>query len=106
MELIQDITSYCLEHSAEAEACDLLMEIEKIDVIEDLVSKDTHERVCLYLTRFTVHTHTHTHTHVAFTHVVINVLLSSVMCAQLCEVCSRAGGLHSVEHCSQDVSQV
>lgn len=59
MELIQDITSYCLEHSAEAEACDLLMEIEKIDVIQDLVSKDTHERVCLYFTRFTTHTHTH-----------------------------------------------
>ena len=67
MELIQDITSYCLEHSAEAEACDLLMEIEKIDVIQDLVSKDTHERVCLYLTRFTMHTHTHTRTH-TYTH--------------------------------------
>jgi len=49
--LVRDITIYCLDHSAEAEACDLLMEIEKIDMIDDLVSEDTHERVCLYLTR-------------------------------------------------------
>lgn len=51
MGLVQDITIYCLDHSAEAEACDLLMEIEKIDMIDDLVSEDTHDRVCLYLTR-------------------------------------------------------
>ena len=78
MELIQDITTYCLEHSAEAEACDLLMEIEKIDIIENLVSKDTHERVCLYLTRFKVHTHTHTHTAIGR---VIFHQCSSLFCA-------------------------
>ena len=29
----------------------MLMEIEKIDMIVELVSKDVHERVCLYLIR-------------------------------------------------------
>ena len=52
MGLVRDICVYCLEHSAEAEACDLLMEIEKISFIIDLVTEDIHERVCLYLTRF------------------------------------------------------
>ena len=42
---------YCLQHSAEAEACDLLMEIEKMDMIVELVSEDIHDRVCLYLIR-------------------------------------------------------
>ena len=50
--LVRDICVYCLKHSAEAEACDLLMEIEKISFIIDLVTEDIHERVCLYLTRF------------------------------------------------------
>lgn len=50
--LVRDICVYCLEHSAEAEACDLLMEIEKVDFIIELVSEDIYERVCLYLTRY------------------------------------------------------
>ena len=54
--LVRDIAIYCLEHNAEAEACDLLMEIEKIKLIVDLVSEDIQDRVCLYLTRYTPHT--------------------------------------------------
>ena len=50
MGLVRDIAMYCLQHSAEAEACDMLMEIEKITMIEDIVTKDIHNRVCLYLT--------------------------------------------------------
>ena len=50
--LVETISKFCLDHSAEAEVCDMLMEIEKIDMIVELVSKDVHERVCLYLIRW------------------------------------------------------
>ena len=50
--LVRDICVYCLKHSAEAEACDLLMEVEKVELIGELVSEDIYERVCLYLTRW------------------------------------------------------
>ena len=49
--LVTEICKYCLKYSAEAEACDLLMEIEKIEMIFDLVTEDISDRVCLYLTR-------------------------------------------------------
>ena len=49
--LVTEICQYCLKYSAEAEACDLLMEIEKIRMIFDLVTEDISDRVCLYLTR-------------------------------------------------------
>ena len=49
--LVVDIASYCLQHSAETEACDLLMEIEQIDLIVSLVTTETFGRVCLYLSR-------------------------------------------------------
>ena len=49
--LVTEICKYCLHYSAEAEACDLLMEIEKIEMIVDLVTVDISDRVCLYLTR-------------------------------------------------------
>ena len=58
--LVRDISVYCLAHNAEAEACDLLMEIEKIGMIVDLVSEDTYHRVCLYLTRCDARTDVHT----------------------------------------------
>ena len=51
MTLVREICEYCLRYSAEAEACDLLMEIEKIEMIVDLVTEDISDRVCLYLTR-------------------------------------------------------
>ncbi len=49
--LVRKLAVFCLEHSAESEACDMLMEIEKIDMMLELVSEDVHERVCLYLVR-------------------------------------------------------
>ena len=51
LDLVKGISEFCLEHSAEAEVCDMLMEIEKIDMIVDLVERDVHDRVCLYLIR-------------------------------------------------------
>ncbi len=40
-----------MAHNAEAEACDLLMEIENVNFLIDYVEKDTYARVCLYLLR-------------------------------------------------------
>ncbi len=51
LDLVKCISEFCLEHSAEAEVCDMLMEIDKIDMIVELVDQDVHERVCLYLIR-------------------------------------------------------
>ncbi len=51
LELVRKLAVFCLEHSAESEACDMLMEIEKIDMLFELATEDVHERVCLYLTR-------------------------------------------------------
>ena len=49
--LVHSIVVYCLDHSSESEAVDLLMEIDHIPLVKDLVKEDTYQRVCLYLTR-------------------------------------------------------
>uniref|UniRef100_A0AC34PXR3 26S proteasome non-ATPase regulatory subunit 2 n=1 Tax=Panagrolaimus sp. JU765 TaxID=591449 RepID=A0AC34PXR3_9BILA len=51
MPLVKEIVIYNLKHNAEVEACDLLIEIEQIDLLLDLIDKESHERVCLYLLR-------------------------------------------------------
>jgi len=40
-----------MKHNAETEACDLLMEIEKLDLLVTYADETTFPRVCLYLTR-------------------------------------------------------
>ncbi len=50
--LIRDIVPYLMEHNTEAEACDLLMEVEKLDDLEQYVDENAYQRVCLYLKRF------------------------------------------------------
>lgn len=47
--LAKDIVVFYMAHNAEADACDLLMEIEHIDLLVDYVEKETYQRVCLYL---------------------------------------------------------
>lgn len=49
--LSKDIVPYHMSHNAEAEACDLLMEIEKLELLQDYVDESAYTRVCLYLTR-------------------------------------------------------
>ncbi|KAK3851430.1 hypothetical protein Pcinc_041919 [Petrolisthes cinctipes] len=46
------IIPYHMQHNAEAEACDLLMEMEQLELLtsQDYVDKDAYQRVCLYLT--------------------------------------------------------
>ncbi|CAG5116596.1 unnamed protein product [Candidula unifasciata] len=48
--LAKDIVPYHMSHNAEAEACDLLMEIERLDLLQDYVDESAYARVCLYLT--------------------------------------------------------
>lgn len=49
--LARQIVPYNMAHNAEAEACDLLMEIERLDLLEEYVDDNIYARVCLYLTR-------------------------------------------------------
>ncbi|XP_050314763.1 26S proteasome non-ATPase regulatory subunit 2 [Anthonomus grandis grandis] len=48
IQLVKQIVPYNMAHNAEAEACDLLMEIERVDLLEQYV--DDYSKVCLYLT--------------------------------------------------------
>lgn len=45
------IVPYLMSHNTEAEACDLLMEIEHMDFLLEFVDLNVYQRVCLYLTR-------------------------------------------------------
>lgn len=47
--LSEEIVPYCVMHNAEADACDLLMEIERLDLLEQHVDSKCYDRVCLYL---------------------------------------------------------
>ncbi|KAL9696444.1 hypothetical protein quinque_016023 [Culex quinquefasciatus] len=47
--LVNQIIPYNMAHNAEAEACDLLMEIERLDLLEAYVDESAYPRVCLYL---------------------------------------------------------
>lgn len=49
-ELVHQIIPYNMAHNAETEACDLLMEIEKLNFLDRYVDQSAHQRVCLYLT--------------------------------------------------------
>ena len=49
LKLAVEMVSFYMSHNAEADACDLLMEIEQIDLIVNQTEKDTYQRVCLYM---------------------------------------------------------
>ncbi len=48
--LVKQIVPSQMKHHAEAEACDLLMEVEQLDMIHKYVDAQAYQRVCLYLT--------------------------------------------------------
>lgn len=48
--LVHQIVPYNMAHNAETEACDLLMEIERLDLLEQYIDESVYQRVCLYLT--------------------------------------------------------
>lgn len=47
--IAKEIIPYNLDHNAEAEACDLAMELEHLDLLEESVQTEHHHRVCAYL---------------------------------------------------------
>ncbi len=47
--LAKEIAIFYMKHNAEADACDLLMEIEQVEMMHEYVEKETYQRVCLYL---------------------------------------------------------
>jgi 26S proteasome regulatory subunit N1 len=49
--LVRDIVRHNMSHNAEVEACDLLTEIERLDLLLEYVEEADHGRVCLYLLR-------------------------------------------------------
>uniref|UniRef100_A0A3Q3G673 26S proteasome non-ATPase regulatory subunit 2 n=1 Tax=Kryptolebias marmoratus TaxID=37003 RepID=A0A3Q3G673_KRYMA len=50
LKLVKEIVPYNMAHNAEHEACDLLMEIERLDMLEDYIDENAYSKVCLYLT--------------------------------------------------------
>lgn len=49
LKLAMEIVPFFLAHNAEADACDLLLELEALDRLTQFVDKNTYARVCLYI---------------------------------------------------------
>ncbi|KAI8852143.1 hypothetical protein BC829DRAFT_385239 [Chytridium lagenaria] len=49
IKLALEIVPFFLKHNAEADACDLLLELENIELLINYVDKDTYARICLYI---------------------------------------------------------
>ena len=50
--IARELVPFNMQHNAEADACDLLMELERIGDIVEHVDKSNYARVCLYLTTY------------------------------------------------------
>lgn len=48
--LVKDIVKYDCKYHAELQACDLLMEIDQLELLPQYIQNDTYRRICLYLT--------------------------------------------------------
>lgn len=57
LKLVKEIVPYNMAHNAEHEACDLLMEIERLDMLDTYIDENAYAKVCLYLTRCDTITH-------------------------------------------------
>ena len=51
LQMVKEIIPSQMKHHAESEACDLLMEVERLDLLDEHVDKNSFGRVCLYLAR-------------------------------------------------------
>ncbi|RKO97191.1 26S proteasome regulatory complex, non-ATPase subcomplex, Rpn1 subunit, partial [Caulochytrium protostelioides] len=49
MPLAMELVPFFLQHNAEADACDLLLELEALENLIPLVTKETAARICLYI---------------------------------------------------------
>jgi len=52
IDLANTIVPFFLKHNAEADAVDLLSELEMIERIPDFLDENTYKRVCLYMIRY------------------------------------------------------
>ena len=50
-DLTKQIVPYFMSHNAETDACDLLMEIDRLEHLLEVVELTTYQRLCIYLTR-------------------------------------------------------
>jgi 26S proteasome regulatory subunit N1 len=55
IELSMEMVPLFMKHNAEADACDLLLELLSLDKIVDYVDEETYHRVCLYLESMSVY---------------------------------------------------
>ena len=55
--IAREVIPFNMQHNAEADACDLLMELERIGDIVEHVDKTNYARVCLYLSTYAHSTH-------------------------------------------------
>lgn len=55
LKLVEEILPYDIKQNAEAEACDLLLEVDKLDWIKKYVTEENHSKVCLYLLGFSAY---------------------------------------------------
>jgi 26S proteasome regulatory subunit N1 len=51
-DLALTLVPFFLKHNAEADAVDILSELEMIEQIEQYLDEDTYSRVCLYMVRY------------------------------------------------------
>ena len=49
MGLVDEIIPFHMKHNAEPEAVDLLIEVERLDILAGHVTEANHARTCLYL---------------------------------------------------------
>ena len=56
LDLVMLIVPYLMKHNAEAEACDLLMDISRLELLEQFTDESVQARVCLYLKRLATST--------------------------------------------------
>uniref|UniRef100_A0A915J7H7 26S proteasome non-ATPase regulatory subunit 2 n=1 Tax=Romanomermis culicivorax TaxID=13658 RepID=A0A915J7H7_ROMCU len=49
LSIVEEIVPYYMQHNAESEACDLLMEIERLDLLIKYTDAESQQRVCLYM---------------------------------------------------------
>lgn len=52
--LALDLVPYFLKHNAEADAVDMLSELEMITDLPQYLEEDTYSRVCLYMVRYAI----------------------------------------------------
>lgn len=93
--LLQEIVPYNMKHNGETDACDLLMEINKLDLLDQFVDKTTYSRVCLYLTRFVDH----------FSG-TLGFSVVNVCASQLRPVHARSGKYYSTQGNDKDIWKV